>query len=264
MLVAEAETMVDCVECHEPEDFHTCETCHDDHGSAEMSGVPFNDLVLFSGDVPLSGYIPVNEILPYRDQPGTHMALQDLLAERGVESFESVTLASRDGGFVTFAQDALTDEALVLPHVDGMRFAAENLHVSTWLKGISRIIVVAEEKPLSIDGHRTSIGRLMLGPTHTTTIEQTEVMLKSEADGQIRKGKTASRIEGAPIEILVDDPKFRELLVVDADGAHHTLTVEEARGAILTQLRGRPEVVLVLPERGRAAWIANVVEIQSQ
>jgi len=67
-LAEEAETMNDCVECHEPDKFHTCATCHDDHGSAEMSGVPFNTLVLLAGDLPEPGYIAVNDILPYRDQ----------------------------------------------------------------------------------------------------------------------------------------------------------------------------------------------------
>ena len=50
LLAEEAEVMNDCVECHEPVDFHTCGTCHDDHGSAEMANVPFNDLILLAGD----------------------------------------------------------------------------------------------------------------------------------------------------------------------------------------------------------------------
>jgi hypothetical protein len=103
-----------------------------------MANVPFNDLILLLGDVPEPDYIPINEILPYREQPGTHVRLLDFLAERGVNEFESVTLASRDGGFVTVTRENLTGEALLMPHVDGVRFAAENLHVSTWLKGVWR------------------------------------------------------------------------------------------------------------------------------
>jgi hypothetical protein len=262
MLADEAETMNDCVECHEPVDFHTCNSCHDEHGSAEMASVPFDDLILLQGDVPEPGYIPVNDILPYRDQPGTHVALLDFLAEQGVTEFESVTLASRDEGWITVDRDNLTDEALLLPHVDGVRFAAENLHVSTWLKGVWRIVIVGPDKPLTLDGYRTSIGRLLLGPTASVTIEQTDVMLRSEADGQVRQAKTASRIEGAGLENIVADPSFDTLLVRDASGGEHTLPAAEARGAVLAQMG--PQIVLVLPSRGRAQWISGVVELISE
>jgi len=254
--------MNDCVECHEPEEFHTCDSCHDEHGSAEMANVPFDDLILLQGDVPEPGSIPVNDILPYRDQPHTHVALLDLLAGRGVTEFESVTLASRDEGWVTIGRDDLTAEALLLPHVDGVRFAAENLHISTWLKGVWRIVVVGPDKPLTLDGYRTSIGRLLLGPTTSGTIEQTDVMLRSEADGQIRKTKTASRIEGAGLGDIVADPSFDTLLVRDASGGEQTLTAAEARGAVLAQMG--PQIVLVLPGRGRAQWITGVVELVSE
>ena len=269
MLSAEAETMNDCVECHEPVDFHTCETCHDDHGSAELADVPFNDLILLLGDVPEPDYIPINEILPYREQPGTHVALLDFLAERGVPEFESVTLASRDGGFVTIRRENLTAEALLMPHVDGVRFAAENLHVSTWLKGVWRMIVVGKERPLLIDGEATSIGRLLLEPTRSVTIEQTDVMLKSEDDGQVRQGKTASRIEGVPLHSLVALPDFRLLVLRDAAGQEHTVEGWETQGALLVQpmspgIDGRPPVTLVLPERGRSRWVTDLVEIRSE
>ena len=262
LLASEAETMNDCVECHEPVDFHTCDTCHDEHGSAEMANVPFNDLIRLEGDVPEPGYIPVNDILPYRDQPGTHVALLDLLAEHGVTDLESVTLASRDEGWVTVERANLTPEGLLMPHVDGVRFADENLHVSTWLKGVWRIIVVGPDKPLTLDGYRTSIGRLLLGPTASVTIEQTDVMLRSEVDGQIRKAKTAARIEGAGLDDIVADPDFDTLLVRDAFGGEHTLTAAEARGAVLAQIG--QQTVLVLPGRGRAQWIADVVELVSE
>lgn len=262
MLAGEAETMNDCIECHESVDFHTCDSCHDDHGSAEMANVPFDDLILLQGDVPKPGYIPVNDILPYRDQPGTHVTLLGLLEEQGVVEFESVTLASRDEGWITVEREDLTDEALLLPHVDGVRFTAENLHVSTWLKGVWRIIVVGPDKPLTLDGYRTSIGRLLLGPTASVTIEQTDVMLRSETDGQIRKAKTASRIEGAGLADIVADPGFDMLLVRDASGAEHALTAAEAQGAVLAQMGQR--IVLVLPSRGRAQWIADIVELVSE
>jgi hypothetical protein len=254
--------MNDCVECHDPETFHTCDSCHDDHGSAEMSGVPFNDLVLLTGDVPEPGYIAVNDILPLREERGSHVGLLDFLSEHGIDDFVSVTLTSRDGGFVTLERPNLTGEALLMAHVDGMRFAAENLHVSTWLKGIWRMIVVGEDRPLTIDGQPTSIGRLLLGPTRSVTTDQTDTMLRSETDGEIRKGKTASRIEGAGLPDIVGDPGFDEIRVHDAQGREHTLTAAEARGAVLAQIGDR--VVLVLPERGRAQWIAGVVELVTE
>jgi hypothetical protein len=262
MLADEAATMNDCVECHEPDKFHMCSTCHDDHGSAEMANIPFDDLILLQGDVPAPGYIPVNDILPYRDQPGTHVTLLDFLAGQGVSQFESVTLASRDEGWITVDRDNLTAEALLLPHVDGVRFAAENLHVSTWLKGVWRIIVVGPDKPLTLDGYRTSMGRLLLGPTVSATVEQTDVMLNSETDGQVRKAKTASRVEGAGLASIVADPGFDTLLVRDAAGGEHTLTAADARGAVLAQMG--QQIVLVLPGRGRAQWIAGVVELISE
>jgi hypothetical protein len=269
MLSAEAETMNECVECHEPAKFHTCETCHDDHGSAEMANVPFNDLILLLGDVSEPDYIPVNDILPYRDQPGTHVTLLDFLAEHGITELESVTLASRDGGFVTLTPENLTAEALLMPHVDGVRFAAENLHVSSWLKGVWRMVVVGTETPLIIDGQPTSIGRLLLEPTRSVTIEQTDVMLKSATDGHVRKAKTASRVEGVPLHNMVARPDFRLLVVRDAAGQEHIVEGWETQGALLVQpmspgVDGQPPVTLLLPERGRAQWVTNVVEIRSE
>ena len=262
MLAGQAETMNDCVECHEPAKFHTCDSCHDEHGSAEMASVPFDDLILLQGDVPEPRYIAANDILPYRDQPGTHVALLDLLAEHGVTEFESVTLASRDEGWITIERDNLTNQALLLPHADGVRFAAEDLHVSTWLKGVWRIIVVGPDKPLTLDGYHTSIGRLLLEPTTSVTLEQTDVMLTGGADGQTRRAKTASRIEGAGLTVIVADPDFDSLLVRDAEGAEHTLTAAEAKGAVLAQMG--QQIVLVLPSRGRAQWIPDVVELVSE
>jgi len=260
LLSAESKTMVECVECHEPDKFHTCETCHDDHGSAELASVPFDDLILLAGDFPEPGYVAVNDILPYRDQPNTHVGLLDFLAEHGAGDFQTVTLASRDEGFITLDRANLTAGALLMPHTDGVRFAAEDLHVSTWLKGVWRIVVVGPETPLTIDGQQTSIGRLLLGPTRSVTIEETEVMLKSETDGQVRSALTAARIEGAPVEELAGGSAFQALVVRDASGGEHTLAAEEVRGALLAQLGDR--VTLVLPGRGRSEWIAGVVVVE--
>jgi hypothetical protein len=258
----ESLTMNRCVSCHEPEHFHACRSCHDGHGSVEMADVPFNALIALEGDVPKPTWIPINELLPYRDQPNTQLPLLDLLAKHEVAAFESVTMASTDGGFITVTRENLTSEALLMPHVDGVRFAAPNLHISTWLKGVVRIIVIGPEKPLSIDGQATSIGRLLVGPTLSVTVEQTDVMLKSPDDGQVRKAKTAGRIQGAPISALVADPGFDQLVVRDSQGKTHALSARDARDALLVQRRG--QVVLVLPSRGQPQWIEGVVEVSTE
>jgi hypothetical protein len=149
-----------------------------------------------------------------------------------------------------------------MPHVDGVRFAAPNLHVSTWLKGVVQIIVVGRDKPLRIDGQATSIGRLLVGPTVRVTVEQTDLMLKSPDDGLVRRAKTAGRIEGAPLSLLVADPGYTQLTVRDAQGQTHTLSAPGASGALLAQRRG--QVVLILPDRGQPQWIQGVVEVTTQ
>lgn len=261
LLAEEANKMDDCGRCHEPAAMHTCDTCHDDHGALEMANLPFNNLLELTGDVPEPGYIAINDILPYRDQPGTHVTVLDFLAAHGVVDLESVSFASTDGGLVTIERPNLTPEAMLMPHIDGVRFAAENLHISTWLKGITQIIVVGAERPLTVDGEPTSIGRLLLGPTASVTVEQTDVLLKSETDGEVRRGKTSYRMEGALVEGMVA-PGFRSLHIRDEAGHEQTLTAEEAHNAVLLLLRGK--VTLILPERTRGEWIAGVVEIRSE
>ena len=253
LLAEEAGTMVECAECHDAEAFHTCETCHDDHGAIELEGVPFYAMVNVTGDVPDPGYVTIHEILPYPEQPHTHLPLLDFLTAQGVKNFESVTMVSDDQGFITVARDQITDQAWLLPYEDGIRFASEDLHVSAWIKGITRFIVVGEETPLTLNGEPTSIGRLLLGPTHSVTVEQTAVMLKNADDGIIREAKTASRIEGAPLT------GSGGTTVKSADGKTHTLTEEEVQSTILALIRG--EVTLVLPDRGRSEWISGVIEI---
>jgi len=262
MLSEEAATMVECAECHEhaPAEFHTCDTCHDDHGAVEFADVPFYAVIAFQGDVPEPGYIQINEILPYQDQPNTFVMVKEFLAEKGVTDFESVTFASRDEGFVTVTRENLTEAARLMPYVDGVRFASEDLHVSTWIKGITRIIVVGTETPLTIDGEATSMGRLLLGPTRAVTVEQTDVMLKGQDDGEVRRGKTASRVTGVPLTTLLG-ADFAAVTVETAGGETATLDAADVEGAVLAQRRDSP--TLVLPGRGRSEWIGDVVTLSA-
>jgi hypothetical protein len=261
-LAAEARTMSECAECHAGETFHGCDTCHDDHGAVEMVNVPFYAGVTLEGDVPVPGYVLLNNILPYRDQPHTHTPLLAMLDGQGAGDFESVTLASLDGGFVTMTRENLTEQALLMPYIDGIRFAAEDLHISSWLKGIRRIIVVSAPTPLLIEGQATSIGRLLLGPTLELTVEQTTVMLNSPEDGVTRAAQAGARIQGIPLSALVANPGFTELVVRDGAGQETRLSPEETRGAVLAQFRG--QTTLILPERGRAQWVTGVVELESR
>jgi hypothetical protein len=261
-LIADANTMNECADCHEAKDFHSCETCHDDHGAIELAEVPFFAMVELSGDVPNPGFVLLDDILPYSEQHHTHVLLQDFLAGQGIDDFESVTLTSPDGGFITIQKDQLTRNALLLPYEDGIRFASEDLHVSTWLKGIRGFIVVGKNKSLLINGEATSMGRLLLGPTESITIEQADVMLKSEEDGEIRKATTASRIEGIPIGRLFDNISFQTLKILDKVGKIHTLTFNEVETAILAPIQG--ELSLVIPERGRSQWIEGVQSLETE
>jgi hypothetical protein len=42
------------------------------------------------------------------------------------------------------------------------------------------------------------MGRLLLGPTESVTVEQTDVMFKSEDNGQVRQAQTARALRASP------------------------------------------------------------------
>lgn len=260
VLAEEAQQLGECAECHEPSDLHSCDTCHGDHGEVVLSYVPFSSLLALVGDVPEPVYIPIQQLMPTSGGRQSHYTVQDLLAEYGVAAFSTVTLASNDGGFITLLEDQLTDRAYLLPYVDGIRFLCEDLHASTWLKGITRIIVVTDDTPLSINGEATSIGRVLLGRTTSITVEETSVMLQSDADGEIRSAMTASRVEGVLLEDLFDGQLPAQIRVLDESGQETILLSEELTDPILAQFHG--ETTLVLPDRARQQWITGIVVIE--
>lgn len=258
-MIVEGYQINECAECHAVDDFHTCETCHGDHGEVELTDVPFSSVIALMGDVPTAGYIPIQQIMPVADGRQTHYTVQGLLAEYGVESFSTLTFASNDGGFITLLASELTDRAYLLPYVDGLRFICEDLHASTWLKGITRIIVVQDETPLSINGEETSIGRILLGQTTAITVEETSVMLRSEEDGQVRSAFTAARVEGALLHTFFDGDLPETIQVQNADGEVAELNRTDLNDALLAQFHG--ETTLILPARGRQQWIMGVTII---
>jgi hypothetical protein len=252
--------MNECAECHTTEEFHMCDTCHDDHGSVEFSGVPFSSIVNFTGDVPDPSFLKINAIIPDQENVGTHITVPDLLAQQGVEDFESVTFMSNDGGSATVEAQYLDKTAMLVPYVDGIRFASEIVHASSWLKGIVKIVVVGQETPLLIDGEATSIGRLLLGDQMQVTIEGTDVMLADD-DGNLSHAFVANWIQGAPLISLLKNKTPEEITVTDVSGNTITLSGEEVTNAVITMIYDK--VTLVLPDRGRSAWPVDIVEIES-
>jgi hypothetical protein len=256
----EGSMMNECAECHSGEGFHACDTCHDEHGSSELTNIGFYEVIELTGDVPDPSFVRVNELLPNQEEIGTFITVVNFLSQYGVEEYVSVSFITSDGGIATIEAQYLDDQAMLLPYVDGIRFASESLHASSWLKGISRIVVVGEEKPLVIEGKATSIGRLLIGETKRLTIEGTDVMLRTE-DGETSHAKVGNWIEGAPLLPLLKSSQPESVTLMDSSGETIELSGEEIVNAVLSIVGD--EVTLILPDRGRSAWPTDIVNIES-
>jgi hypothetical protein len=261
MLWHEGAVMNDCAECHDSADFHTCETCHDDHGSVELENVRFYEVVELTGDVPDPSFIRVNDVLPDQNTLGTHITLFNFLAQNGVEEFVSVTFLTNDGGLTTITRENLDETAMLVPYMDGVRFITESVHSSTWLKGITKIIVVGDETPLTIDGKQTSIGRLLLGEVHRFTVEGSEVMLTDEEE-ETSEAFVANWAEGAPLLELLNTPDPEIVRITDRSGNITEWDITELEDAIVGIIKDK--VTLILPERGRSTWPTDIVTIESE
>lgn len=260
LLWEEAVVMNECAECHKAVDFHDCTTCHDDHGAVELAGIRFYEVVELTGDIPEHAFVRVNEVLPDQENFGTHILLFDFLARYGIESFESVTFTTNDGGLTTIESQYLDDTAMLVPYIDGVRFVTESVHASTWLKGIKQIIVVGNERPLTIDGEVTSIGRLLLGETVRLTVEGSETMLTNE-EGRTGIAFVANWVEGARLLPLLNTPEPAQVIFTNANGDQFELEGDEIEDAVIAIVRR--EITIVLPERGRSAWPTGIVQIDS-
>lgn len=253
--------MNECAECHDGAEFHDCTTCHDDHGAVEMTGIQFYAVVDLTGDVPDPSFIRINEVMPNQENAGTHITVQDFLTQNGVEAYESVTFITNDGGQTTIASEFIDETAMLVPYVDGIRFASETLHASSWLKGITRIVVVGVDTPLIIDGNETSIGRLLIGETVRLPVESTDVMLADD-EGNLSHAATANWIEGALLAPLLDNANPESITVTDSSGETIELSGEEIEGAVLAM--DHDSITLVLPARGRSAWLVKIISIESK
>jgi hypothetical protein len=238
-----------------------CADCHQLHGAITLDSVPFNAFVLLTGDVPEPRLIGVNEMLPYRLAGQASISLLELLAQNGVEDFKEVSLISTDGGIVTLERQYVSDRSLLLSYMESVRFKDDGLHVSTWLKGISKIVVVGNDLPIIVDGRATSMGRLLRENTLTVISERSYPMYHSEEDGQIREGEYSHLHTGAPLEDLVAHGDFTTLTVTDAQDQTYTIGARTAEGAILTIYYGEP--TLMFPDLHKGEWIADVVKIVS-
>jgi hypothetical protein len=262
MLLDEAKTMQNCGECHQSKDFHTCETCHNSHGSATLSGLAFNSTIRLTGDVPAEKPIPSNHIFLDENQQLDEITINDFLKKYGVEKFSSITLYSDDGGFTTIESDQLGESSFLVPYEDSIRFADENLHVSTWLKGISKIIVVGEKKNLTIGGKQVSFGELLLMDTVQFTVEQAPVMLKNSSDGLIRTGYTAERMEGVEVSKVIEIKDENDYSLKLIDGTIQSLTGSELTNSKLVLIGS--DIVLVFPDKSRNAWVKQIVSIEEK
>ena len=262
MIVDDAKTMHKCGECHEAKDFHTCETCHNAHGSADLSGLAFNSTIQLTGDVPEEIFIPSNHIFLDEKQKLDKITINDFLKKYGVDKLKSITLYSNDGGFTTIESDQLGDTSYLLPYEESIRFADENLHVSTWLKGISKIIVVGDEKNISIGGKKESFGELLLKDTVQFTVEQAPVMFKNSTDGLIRTGYTAERMEGIELSKLLTIENEKDYLLKLADGTGVILKGSELTNTKLVLIGS--DIVLVFPVKSRNSWIKQIASIDEK
>ncbi len=260
LLWEEGLAMNECAECHDSVDFHSCETCHDDHGAVELTNIPFSEIVELTGDVPDPSFVKIHQVIPDQENFGTHITLLNFLEIHGVQEFETVTFTTNDGGLTTIEYLYLDETAMLVPYIDGVRFITETIHNSTWLKGINRITIVGKEKPLTIDGEATSIGRLLLGDTMRLTVEGSDVML-SDDTGNLSRAMVANWVEGPRLLDLLKNKSPDIVVITDSNGEVTELTADEIQNAIIAIVKD--EVTLVLPDRGRSAWPTQIVEIES-
>jgi hypothetical protein len=238
-----------------------CVECHQLHGAINLDQVSFNSFVLLTGDVPEPKLISVNEMLPYRLSGQGSLPLLDFLTQNGVQDFKEVSLISTDGGIVTLEKKYVSERSLLLPYLESIRFRDDGLHVSTWLKGINKIIVIGEELPIIIDGRATSMGRLLRENTLTVIAERGYPMYRSEEDGEVREGEYSHLHTGAPISDWVAHRDFSTLTVTDAAGETYTIEARDADQAILTIYYGKP--TLMLPDLHKGEWVSDVVRVIS-
>lgn len=260
MLAENTQTMHECAACHDTEEFHSCDTCHKEHGSADMANLNFYSVLYVTGDVPEEKYLPIYQMFSKRYHAENKINVIDFLADMGVDDFESVTFCTNDRGFSTITRENLGKTSYLLPYEEGMRFADEALHISTWLKGVNKIIVVTGEENLTVNGIGYSFGELLLSDTVQFTVEEAPVMLSNEALGTMKTGSTATRLEGVELSKLAEVQSTSNITIMLEDGSAQTIYGEDALEVKLAMISDG--IVLVFPDKGRAQWIENVIGLE--
>ncbi len=239
----------------------TCAECHDVHAAIEYEDVPFQSQVWILGDVPEATYFIVSDLFPYAQQePNTSISLPDLLAEYGVTEWGRVAIESLDGGIVIFDREYVSQESLLVPYAEGIRFKDENQHESTWLKGVRWIVVVGDETPLSVAGEETSMGRLLLQDRTTVVAEGGDAIYTSPLDGEIYRGEYAHTYTGARLSALLQGAEYDAIQAVAAGGKVTEYARDDVGRAIIATVNGRPS--LLLPEAGRSQWVLDLTEVR--
>jgi len=113
---------------------------------------------------------------------------------------------------------------------------------------------------LTIDGDKTSIGRLLIGETVRMTVEGSDVMLTNET-GETSRALVANWAEGARLLPLLTEPSPSNIIVTNRSGETLEFSFKEVQGAIIAIVRD--SVTLILPNRGRSAWPTDIVTIES-
>lgn len=241
----------------------TCADCHDLHGAIEWADAPFQSQLWVLGDVPRSTYYLVNELFPYRnDTSGSKLTLTELLRRSGVEEFAQVALQSLDGGLVILDRPYVTDESVLLPYLEGVRFRDENQHESTWLKGVRWVIVVGDETPLTVDGTPTSLGRMMLRETAMLTETGSPALFKSPLDNRLYRAIYTHTYPSAPLRGWLAQPAATRLRITTAGGETIIWEAPAAAGAAL--LRLDDQLLLASSALPRREWVRGVVAINSE
>ena len=167
-----------------------CVSCHGSvHGAVQLESLPYNALVMLTGDVTKPGYVTVNDIFPYRGAEQKGISIPKFIETYGATTdFSRIILVSTDGGRVSLDREYVSEKSLLLPYLEGIRFSDENQHVSTWLKGISEIIVVGDGRKLSIDGKPYTMGGLLAGPTVSVSAEGGAAMKANLKTDEVFRG----------------------------------------------------------------------------
>jgi hypothetical protein len=260
-LLEESRKMHECAECHDGNDFHSCETCHNDHGSVTLKGIDFYSTLHITGDVPREMYLPLNKTFIMEERKNEKINIFDLLQENNINNFDKVIIYTNDGGFVTIAIDNLGDDSYLVPYEDGIRFIDEDLHESTWLKSIVKIIIISSDGKFQVNGMPITYGELLFEEAVEFTVERAKVMYKNSNNGRLKSAETATRIEGVQLTSFLSPEGDQDIEVITNE---NVLVFKKKELLNLKITLIDDQVVVVFPNLSRKDWIYGVKEIRGK